>query len=119
MPKGVKHPPWTSEDCPARKDPSIPKKGGRSYARKCAIRRSMREWAKVIGDTDAGDAAFGGLTLGGKVVKAQFDAALEGDTKAAEFLAKLTGELTEKTDLRIVPHVIDDIPAPESPGTPQ
>lgn len=106
----AKHPPWTSEDCPARKDPSIPRKGGAAYARKCAERRSMREWAGVIANTASADRDFDGMTLAGKVVKAQFDAALEGDTKAAEFLAKLTGELTEKADLRIVPHVIDDVP---------
>lgn len=106
----AKHPPWTSENCPARNDPTIPSKGGRAYAKKCALRRTMKEWAKVIAGTASDDNDFRGMTLGGKVVKAQFEAALGGDTKAAEFIARLTGELTEQTDLRIIPRVLDDVP---------
>lgn len=107
---GSRHKPWTSEDCPARRDPSVPSKGGRACARKKAILRSMREWARVIAGTAAKDRDFAEMTLGGKVVKAQFDSAIGGDTRAAEFIAKLTGELADGADIRIVPRVLDDVP---------
>lgn len=82
----------------------IIEKGHAARREKAAQRRSMSEWAKVFGGLkitvkdDAGKSVR--TNYDGAVIMAQYrKAILRGDTKAAEFLAKLLGEYAENVNI--------------------
>lgn len=56
----------------------------------------MKEWAKIYGNVDSTikmpDGSSEMTTMNGRVVLSMYKKALDGSTKAAEFLAKLLGE---------------------------
>lgn len=98
----------------------IQRKGGKASAKKHAERRSMREWAVLLGDLPiqkgkikdpkvaadlAKDPSTGrpkaNLTMDGAVIAAMYNKAMKGDARAAEYLAKLKGETTEDVTVHI------------------
>ena len=98
----------------------IQRKGGKASAKKHAERRSMREWAVLLGDLPiqkgkikdpkvaadlAKDPQTGrpkaNLTMDGAVIAAMYNKAMKGDARAAEYLAKLKGETTEDVTVHI------------------
>ena len=109
---------------PCRKgDPATKEKarnGARASAKKHAERRSMREWAVLLGDLPiqkgkikdpkvaadlAKDPKTGkpkaNLTMDGAVIAAMYNKAMKGDARAAEYLAKLKGETSEDVTVHI------------------
>lgn len=62
---------------------------GINYAR----RRTMREWAKALGAEEITNKTGETLSRDAVVILQQYQKAMKGDTKSAEFLAKLLGEL--------------------------
>ena len=93
-------PPIRSSEEAARKG----KKGGIASGKARRAKRTMREWAKVIGEmalpgAKAPDGTqLKGATLDGGVVLSLYQKAVKGDTKAAATLMKLRGELVEKVE---------------------
>ena len=98
----------------------IQSKGGKASAKKHAERRSMREWAVLLGDLPiqkgkvkdpkvAADLAKdpntgrpkANLTMDGAVIAAMYNKAMKGDARAAEYLAKLKGETSEDVTVHI------------------
>lgn len=98
----------------------IQRKGGKASAKKHAERRSMREWAVLLGDLPiqkgkikdpkvaadlAKDPQTGkpkaNLTMDGAVIAAMYNKAMKGDARAAEYLAKLKGETSEDVTVHI------------------
>ena len=98
----------------------IQRKGGKASAKKHAERRSMREWAVLLGDLPiqkgkvkdpkvAADLAKdpntgrpkANLTMDGAVIAAMYNKAMKGDARAAEYLAKLKGETSEDVTVHI------------------
>lgn len=98
----------------------IQRKGGRASAKKHAERRSMKEWAILLGDLpvqkgktkDPKQAADlnkdpktgkprANLTMDGAVLAAMYAKALKGDVRAAEFLAKLKGQTSDDVVVHI------------------
>ena len=98
----------------------IQRKGGKASAKKHAERRSMREWAVLLGDLPiqkgkvkdpkvaadlARDPKTGkpkaNLTMDGAVIAAMYNKAMRGDARAAEYLAKLKGETSEDVTVHI------------------
>ena len=89
------------------------RKGGQTYARNQAKRRTMREWAefyaslplrkdgKVKDPKAAEDIRDTNLTMEGAVLAAMYNKAIKGDVRAAEFLAKLKGQTTEDVTVHI------------------
>lgn len=59
----------------------------------CARRRSMREWAKALGDEQIVNKLGEAMARNGVVILQQYNKAMKGDTQAAKFLADLMGEL--------------------------
>ena len=98
----------------------IQRKGGKASAKKHAERRSMREWAVLLGDLPiqkgkvkdpkvaadlAKDPSTGrpkaNLTMDGAVIAAMYNKAMKGDARAAEYLARLKGETSEDVTVHI------------------
>ena len=98
----------------------IQRKGGQASARKNRERRSMREWAVLLGDLPiqkgkvkdpkvaadlVRDPKTGkpkaNLTMDGAVIAAMYNKAMKGDARAAEYLAKLKGETSEDVTVHI------------------
>lgn len=96
------------------------RKGGQAFARKQAQKRTMREWAVLLGDLPiqkgkikdpkvaadlAKDPKTGrpkaNLTMDGAVIAAMYNKAMKGDARAAEYLAKLKGETSEDVTVHI------------------
>ena len=82
------------------------RKGGKAAARKAAQKRTMREWAEVLGELpmskgvikdprNAEDLKDANPTMDGAVMAAMYKKALKGDVRAAEFIAKLKGQTSE------------------------
>ena len=101
------------------KQPPPPFKAGdkrtRELARKGAekshevrrMKRTLREWAEIFRDTPT--KADPRMTMGGAVALKMYDAAMEGDVKAARLLAELQGEMEEQISIKEIPKMIDDI----------
>lgn len=74
-------------------------KSGESKRRK----RSMREWAEIIGAVEREIELPDGQTMSAdyaaEVVLKQFKKAQQGDTKAADFLMRLRGEEVQKHEI--------------------
>lgn len=98
----------------------IQRKGGKASAKANRERRSMREWAVLLGDLPiqkgkikdpkvaadlARDPKTGkpkaNLTMDGAVIAAMYNKAMKGDARAAEYLAKLKGETSEDVTVHI------------------
>jgi len=98
----------------------IQRKGGKASAKKHAERRSMREWAVLLGDLPiqkgkvkdpkvaadlAKDPQTGrpkaNITMDGAVIAAMYNKAMKGDARAAEYLARLKGETSEDVTVHI------------------
>lgn len=78
----------------------IQRKGGLARAAQRRKERDMREWAKVIGSLPTKVVCPDGselkkADLNADVVMQQYRRAHNGDTKAATFIAKLTGQFVE------------------------
>ena len=102
---------------PANKDKG--RIGGRKSQEVQAQKRSMREWAVLIGNlpmkdgklTDPKTAAQlakespdkPNVTMEGAVIIAMYNKALKGDTKAAMFLAKLKEQMAEEVSIKVDP----------------
>ena len=90
------------------------RKGGQAYAKKQAQKRSMREWAVLLGELLVKQGAVkapknaskesmekANLTLDGAVLSAMYEKATKGDVRAAEFLAKLKGQTSDDVVVHI------------------
>ena len=95
------------------------RKGAKRSNEVQAQKRSMREWAVLIGNlpmkdgklTDPKTAAQlakespdkPNVTMEGAVIIAMYNKALKGDTKAAMFLAKLKEQMAEEVSIKVDP----------------
>ena len=96
------------------------RKGAVASNKRQAQKRSMREWAVLLGDLPiqkgkvkdpkvaadlARDPKTGkpkaNLTMDGAVIAAMYNKAMKGDARAAEYLAKLKGETSEDVTVHI------------------
>ncbi len=99
--------PFVKGGCAA--DREVQSKGGKACAKARLLRRTMREWALAFRDAPAKSRDDPTLTMGGEVVRRMYANANEGDVRAAEFLAKLQGEMVERVETAEVPKLVDDI----------
>ena len=100
--KGKKAPPFDSET--ARE---LGKKGGKVSGKVRRMKRSLREWARIFRDMPVdGDPK---MTMGGAVALKMYAEAINGDVKAARFLAELQGEMEEQIAIKESPKLVDDI----------
>lgn len=77
------------------------RRGGIASGKARRAKKTMREWAEIIGSievpvTQPDGTALDGGDLDAGIVMAQYRKAHKGDTKAAEFLAKLKGAMEDK-----------------------
>ena len=90
----------------------IQSKGGRASSEAARRKRTMREWAELMGSlpmkkgkTTDPKAADGikesNLTLDGAIIAAMYSKAAKGDVRAAEYLAKLKGQTSEDVVVHI------------------
>lgn len=90
------------------------RKGGQAYAKKQAQKRTMREWAVLLGELPIKEGTVkapkngskeamekANLTMDGAVLAAMYTKATKGDVKAAEFLAKLKGQTSDDVVVHI------------------
>ena len=81
----------------------IGSKGGKASAEARRRKRSMREWAEIIGAVEREIELPDGQTMSAdyaaEVVLKQFKKAQQGDTKAADFLMRLRGEEVQKHEI--------------------
>lgn len=78
--------------------------GGLKSGETKRARKSMKAWAEAIGSIKVeifapNQKKVAGATLDAGVVMNQYRKAYKGDTRAAEFLAKLKGELKDEVEL--------------------
>ncbi len=100
--KGKKAPPFDSET--ARE---LGRRAGIKSGKVRRLKRSLREWAEIFRDTPT--RADPKMTMGGAVALKMYDQAIDGDVKAARFLAELQGEMEEQITLNEIPKLIDDV----------
>lgn len=102
---------------PSAKD--IQRLGGKKSQQVQAQRRSMREWAILIGslpmkdgkltdpatasELDKNSPIKPNLTMEGMVIVAMYNRALKGDTRAATFLAKIKEEMADQVEVKVDP----------------
>lgn len=81
----------------------IGSKGGKASVEARRRKRSMREWAEIIGAVEREIELPDGQTMSAdyaaEVVLKQFKKAQQGDTKAADFLMRLRGEEVQKHEI--------------------
>ena len=96
------------------KSKEIQRKGGKAAGEAHAQKRTMREWAILIGNlpmkdgklTDpktASEVKDSNLTMDGAIIAAMYSKAAKGDTKAAMFLAKLKEQMADQVELKVDP----------------
>ena len=96
------------------KSKEIQRKGGKKAGEVHAQKRTMREWAVLIGNlpmkdgklTDpktASEVKDSNLTMDGAIIAAMYSKAAKGDTKAAMFLAKLKEQMADEVKLTVDP----------------
>lgn len=100
--KGKKAPPFDSET--ARE---LGKKGGKVSGKVRRMKRSLREWAQIFRDMPVDGNPK--MTMGGAVALKMYAEAINGDVKAARFLAELQGEMEEQIAIKEIPKLVDDI----------
>ena len=80
-------------------------KAGRASGASRRRKKSMKEWAKVIGalpiQVTLPDASNLDSDLNGASIMAVYKSAMKGSVKAAQFLAKLRGELDEEVNVTV------------------
>lgn len=80
-------------------------KAGRASGASRRRKKSMKEWAKILGalpiKVTLPDATNLDSDLNGATIMAMYKSAMKGNVKSAQFLAKLRGELNEKVDLEV------------------
>ena len=80
-------------------------KAGRASGASRRRKKSMKEWAKVIGalpiQVTLPDASNFDSDLNGASIMAVYKSAMKGNVKAAQFLAKLRGELDEEVNVTV------------------
>ena len=97
---------------PANKDKG--RLGGKKSQQVQAQKRTMREWAVLIGNlpmkdgklTDpktASEVKDSNLTMDGAIIAAMYSKAAKGDTKAAMFLAKLKEQMADQVEVKMDP----------------
>lgn len=104
MPKGQRHPPFTSETAAKIGNPS---KAGKRSGEVRRLRKTMREWAMIMRDIPA--SGNPDITQGAKVVQRMYREAMKGDVKAAQFLSELMGEMETKIEIMKIPKLVDDV----------
>ena len=96
------------------KSKEIQRKGGKKAGEVHAQKRTMREWAVLIGNlpmkdgklTDpktASEVKDSNLTMDGAIIAAMYSKAAKGDTKAAMFLAKLKEQMADQVEVKMDP----------------
>lgn len=70
----------------------IAKKAGIASGESKRKKKSMREWAKVLGEEEIVNSNGDKLERIGVIILQQMNAAMKGDIKAAKFIAELLGE---------------------------
>lgn len=80
-------------------------KAGRASGASRRRKKSMKEWAKLIGaqpiQVTLPDASNLDSDLNGASIMAMYKSAMKGNVKAAQFLAKLRGELDEEVNVTV------------------
>lgn len=81
---------------------AIKSAGGKASGVVRRDKKTMREWAKILGEETLSDASSGDqMSRFGIAVLQQFQKAMKGDTKAIEFLAKLSGQLSDQPQIAV------------------
>ena len=83
------------------------RKGAAASKRIRRIKKSMREWALIFRDLPS--KADPKMSMAAEVILKMYNAAINGDVKAANFLAELQGEMEERVSIKELPKLIDDI----------
>lgn len=79
---------------------ALQSKGGKNRVANIAKRKSMREWAQALGTEEIINSKGDKLARDAVVIVKQYEKAMKGDTRAAQFLAELLGEY--KKDINIL-----------------
>lgn len=80
------------KDRPVEERREIAKKAGIQSGESRRKKKSMREWAKVLGEEEIVNSNGDKLERVGVIILQQMNAAMKGDLKAAKFIAELLGE---------------------------
>ena len=96
------------------------RKGAQARKEKLALFKSLRDAALALKDIPAKGRGFSQMSNGVATIAAMYEASQRGDAKAANFLAKLMGEMVERVETTNTPILLDDIPPTETtnPNTP-
>lgn len=90
--------------------------GGKARAEQLARFKSLREAAEALRDVQClNPKKFPNTSNGVATIMAMYAASQAGDSKAANFLANLMGEMVEKVDVQNLPVLRDDIPRAPDP----
>lgn len=76
----------------------IQRKGNEAHSKAAAKRRTLREWAKAIGSEKICTEDGKKIERDAIVIMQQYVAAMNGDVKAARFLAQILGELQDMSN---------------------
>lgn len=80
-------------------------KAGRASGASRRRKKSMKEWAKILGalpiQVTLPDASNLDSDLNGAAIMAMYKSAMKGNVKSAQFLAKLRGELEEQVNVEL------------------
>lgn len=80
-------------------------KAGRASGASRRRKKSMKEWAKILGalpiQVTLPDASNLDSDLNGATIMAMYKSAMKGNVKSAQFLAKLRGELEEQVNVEL------------------
>lgn len=80
------------KDRPVEERREIAKKAGIASGESKRKKKSMREWAKVLGEEEIVNSNGDKFERIGVIILQQMNAAMKGDIKAAKFIAELLGE---------------------------
>lgn len=80
---------------------AIKSAGGKASGVAKRDKKTMRELCKMLGEEVLTNANGDQMSRFGIAVLQQFQKAMKGDTKAIEFLAKLSGQLTEQPQIAV------------------
>ncbi len=86
------------------------RKGAQARKEKLALFKSLRDAALALKDIPAKGRGFSQMSNGVATIAAMYEASQRGDAKAANFLAKLMGEMVERVETTNTPILLDDIP---------
>lgn len=86
------------------------RKGAQARKEKLALFKSLRDAALALKDIPAKGRGFSQMSNGVATIMAMYEASQRGDAKAANFLAKLMGEMVERVETTNTPVLVDDVP---------